>query len=186
VFERFTKAARVAVVTAQDEARTLAHDHIGAEHVLLGLLGTPSVAERLLTRSGADLATVRELVARQAGPDDAEVLKSLGIDLDEVRRKAEESFGPGALDRAPRRRRLFGRNLPASHIPFHRSGKKVLEDSLKIALSLRHNYIGTEHMLLAILDRPEGVAAATLRAAGVTLDRETATQLVLTEIRRSA
>jgi ATP-dependent Clp protease ATP-binding subunit ClpA len=186
VFERFTRAARASVIAAQEEARELRHDHVGAEHVLLGILSTPSVAERILVRSGADPALVRDLVARQNGPDDAEALRSLGIDLEQVRRRVEESFGPGALERHPRHRRLFGRNLQTSHIPFHRSGKKVLEDSVRIAVSLRHNYIGTEHLLLAILSRPEGIAATTLRAAGVTLDQETATELVLTEIRRSA
>jgi len=186
VFERFTKAARASVIAAQDEARTLKHDHIGAEHVLLGIIQTPSVAERILRQNGADLTTLRDLVVREHTPDDAEALKSLGIDLDEVRRRAEESFGPGALDRIPRRRGLFGRNLASTHIPFQRSGKKVLEDSLKVALSLRHNYIGTEHILLAILGRPDDLAAVTLRAAGVSLDKVAATGLVLDEIRRSA
>nr|WP_281373111.1 Clp protease N-terminal domain-containing protein [Kineococcus aurantiacus] len=113
-------------------------------------------------------------------------MRSLGIDLEEVRRRAEESFGPGALERGPRRRRLFGRGAPSTHVPFDRSGKKVLEDSLRAALSLRHKTIGTEHLLLAILGRPEGAAAGVLRAAGVDLDRETATERVLREVRRSA
>ncbi|GLY18089.1 hypothetical protein Kisp01_51030 [Kineosporia sp. NBRC 101677] len=186
MFERFTQAARASVIAAQDEARTLEHGHVGAEHVLLGILATPSVGERILTRSGADLTVLRDFVAQKNAPGDAEALKSLGIDLDEVRRRAEALFGAGALDRKPRRRRLFGLSLPSSHIPFQRSGKRVLEDSLKIALSLRHNYIGTEHILLAILGRPESTAVAVLRAAGVALDQETATELVLTEIRRSA
>ncbi|WP_432563780.1 Clp protease N-terminal domain-containing protein [Kineococcus sp. SYSU DK003] len=186
MFERFTKNARVAVIAAQDEARQLQHDRIGDVHVLLGVLDTPSVAQRILSRSGADATAVRDLVRWHGTPhEDAEALRSLGIDLDEVRRRAEEVFGPGALERVPRRRRPFGRGAP-SHIPFERSAKKVLEDSLKAALSLRHNYIGTEHMLLAILGRPDGNAARVLREAGVTLDRDTAVDLVLAEVRKSA
>ncbi|WP_432512737.1 Clp protease N-terminal domain-containing protein [Kineococcus sp. SYSU DK001] len=186
MFERFTRNARTAVITAQEEARQLRHHRIGEEHVLLGCLATPSVAERILTGAGADLTTVREVVRRDGPPDDdAEALRSLGIDLEEVRRRAEASFGPGALDRAPRRRRLFGRGLPG-HVPFDRSGKKVLEDSLRVALSLRHNYIGTEHVLLAMLGHTEGRAVRVLREAGVTLDRATATDLVLAELRKSA
>ncbi|WP_432541555.1 Clp protease N-terminal domain-containing protein [Kineococcus sp. SYSU DK002] len=185
MFERFTRDARAAVVAAQEEARQLGHDRIGEEHVLLGCLATPSVAQRILTGAGADLTTVREVVHRGTAPDDAEALRSLGIDLEEVRRRAEETFGPGALDRAPRRRRLFGRGLPG-HIPFDRSGKKVLEDALRVALSLRHDYIGTEHVLLAALGHTEGRGVRALREAGVTLDRATATDLVLAELRKSA
>lgn len=187
MFERFTKNARVAVTTAQDEARTMQHDSIRDDHVLLAALETPSVAQRILVGAGADLEVVRDLVGRAGSPEqDAEALRALGIDLDEVRRRAEDTFGPGALDRAPRRRRLFGRGLPASHIPFDRSGKKLLEHSLEVALSLHHNYIGTEHLLLSVLGRPDSGAAQILRAAGVALDRDTATRLVLDEIRTSA
>ncbi|PRY09770.1 Clp protease N-terminal domain-containing protein [Kineococcus rhizosphaerae] len=185
MFERFTKPARAAVVRAQEEARALQHHRIGAEHVLLGVLATPSVAQRVV--GPVDLDTLRDLVRRHAaGERDAEALRSLGIDLDEVRRRAEESFGPGALDTGRPRRRLFGRGAPSTHVPFDRSGKKVLEDALRAALSLRHNYVGTEHILLAVLGRPEGTAATVLREAGVTLDRESATEQVLAEIRRSA
>lgn len=187
MFERFTKNARTAVTTAQDEARHLGAERVRDHHVLLGVLTTPSLGQRVLTGAGADVDAVREHVRRAGAPgQDAEALRSLGIDLDEVRRRAEEAFGPGALDRAPRRRGLLGRGLPSSHLPFDRSGKKLLEDSLRAALSLRHNYIGTEHVLLAVLGRPEGGAARALRAVGVTLDRDTATGLVLEELRRSA
>lgn len=186
MFERFTHDARTAVITAQEEARRLRHDRIGEEHVLLGCLATPSIAERVLTGAGADLAAVREAVRRGGSPDDdAEALRSLGIDLEEVRRRAEASFGPGALDRVPRRRRLLGRGLPG-HIPFDRSGKKVLEDSLRVALSLRHTYIGTEHVLLATLGHAEGRGVRALREAGVVLDPAVATDLVLAELRKSA
>jgi len=102
MFERFTAAARAAVVQAQDEARELRHPRIGTEHLLLGVLSDPtSPASRVLAGFGLDHDGVRrsvvELVAPPPGPD-AVALDTLGIDLGEVRRRVEASFGPGALD----------------------------------------------------------------------------------------
>lgn len=186
MFERFTRPARETVVHAQTVGREFRHAGIGSQHLLLSLLATPSVAQRVLVGAGADAATLAPLVRDSAGPAaDAAALRELGIDVDEVRRRAEESFGPGALDGEPRRRRFLGGTGPG-HLPFDSTGRETLTDALRVAISLRHNCIGTEHLLLAILDHPEGPAVRALRAAGVDLDRETATGLVLAEIRRSA
>jgi ATP-dependent Clp protease ATP-binding subunit ClpA len=186
VFERFTRAARDTVIAAQTHGRELGHRRVGSPHLALALVTTPGVAQRVLTASGADVDAIRDVLRRSEGPEaDAESLHALGIDVEEVRRRAEESFGPGALDPRPRRRGLFGR-LAVDHLPFDPSGKEALEDSLRAALSLRHNYIDTEHMVLAILGRPQGPGARVLREAGVDLDRETALDLVLAELRRSA
>jgi ATP-dependent Clp protease ATP-binding subunit ClpA len=186
VFERFTEPARASVVAAQAHSRDLGHGRVGSQHLVLALLTTPGVAQRVLTASGADPEAVRDVLRRTEGPAaDAESLRAFGIDLDEVRRRVEESFGPGALDRPARRRGLLGR-FSSDHVPFDRSGKEALEDALRVAVSLRHNYIGTEHLLVGILGRPEGPGAQALRAAGVDLDRERALDLVLAELRRSA
>ena len=110
--------------------------------------------------------------ARERGDDTIDtwhllraLFAALGIDLDEVRRRVEEAFGPGALDRVrrPRGRRWGG------HIPFAKESKKTLELALREAIALGHNYIGTEHMLLAML-RGGGVAHDVLVARGVRLD----------------
>ncbi|MFN2502651.1 MAG: Clp protease N-terminal domain-containing protein [Acidimicrobiales bacterium] len=186
MFERFTTAARQVVVLAQEEARSLGHGYIGTEHILLGLLREgEGVAASVLGASGVTAEDVRAAVAREigrgiAGPDDADALRAIGIDLDAVRDTIEESFGPGAFDRALRlkKTRLRRRqrrcqqpfNVFPGHIAFTPRSKKVLEMSLRVALRLRHNYIGTEHILLAVLAEGEGLAAMILVKRGVSLN----------------
>jgi ATP-dependent Clp protease ATP-binding subunit ClpA len=176
MFERFTARARESVVLAQAEARNLGHGHIGSEHVLMGML---RVKEALATSVLAGFDVTAEQVGARisegvrdvqglGGRPDPEALASIGIDLDEVRRRIEETFGPGALDRVglgDERQRVW-RVFPG-HIPFTPGAKKVLELSLREALALRHNYIGTEHILLGMLREGRGGAARILREAGV-------------------
>jgi ATP-dependent Clp protease ATP-binding subunit ClpA len=181
MFERFSNEARLVVVGAQDEARQLGHRYIGTEHVLLALLDPGAgIAFSVLSAAGmtrsqaqADIASLLRNEA-QLGEADADALGAIGIDLDAVRAKVEEAFGPGALDPEPPppRRGLFGRRpaKPSGHIPFTRRSKKVLELSLREALLLRHNYIGTEHILLGILREGEGLAARLIHDAGVSFD----------------
>jgi ATP-dependent Clp protease ATP-binding subunit ClpA len=88
----------------------------------------------------------------------ARALEALQIPLDHVRRAVEETVGQG-------------REAPAGHIPFTPRAKKVLELSLREALQLGHNYIGTEHVLLGLIQEGEGVAAEVLRKLGADLDR---------------
>ena len=124
MFERFTERARQVVVLAQDEARTLKHNYIGTEHILLGLL-----------REEEGLA--------------ARVLDSLDITVEEVRAQVARIIGQGE-------------EVTAGQIPFTPRAKKVLELALREALSLGHNYIGTEHILLGLVRENEGVAARIL------------------------
>ena len=79
----------------------------------------------------------------------AKALESLDISLQGVREKVQEKIGPG-------------QNAPSGHIPFTPRAKKVLELSLREALQLGHNYIGTEHILLGLIREGEGVAAQVL------------------------
>ena len=88
----------------------------------------------------------------------AKALESLGIGLDMVRREVEEVIGEG-------------QEAPSGHIPFTPRAKKVLELSLREALELNHNYIGTEHILLGLIREGEGVAAQVLVRLGADLDR---------------
>lgn len=169
MFERFTEPARRVVVIAQEDARERRHDRIRTEHLLAGLLATPGTpGEALLRAAGMGRAALdAELAGREAGADreGAEALAALGIDLDEVRRRIDESFGPGALDRtrAARRGRLPG------HIRFDRTAKKALELSLREAIRLGHRHIGTEHLLLGLLWPDNGAAQPILAAHGLTL-----------------
>jgi ATP-dependent Clp protease ATP-binding subunit ClpA len=190
MFERFTEPARRAVVHAQEEARDLRHGYIGTEHILLGLLRDASgVARRALDRLGVEREAVRSDVVRLVGEgppiglgeQDAEVLRSIGIDLDEVRRRLEEAFGPGALERRDRVRHGWRRRgrcetiadhiAFTGHIPFTPRAKKVLELSLREARQLGHGYIGTEHILLGLVREREGMAARILAQRGASDQR---------------
>ena len=173
MFERFTSGARAVVELAQAEARALGHGFIGTEHLLLGLLGEQhGIAARALREAGVTADGLRDDIARRVtdslvtGPD-ADALRAIGIDVEQVRARVEESFGPGALERA---RLCGGRGWRSPHIPFSARSKKVLELSLREALRLRHNYIGTEHILLAVLREGDGLAARVLADFGVGAD----------------
>ncbi|MFV0316501.1 MAG: ATP-dependent Clp protease ATP-binding subunit [Microthrixaceae bacterium] len=88
----------------------------------------------------------------------AKALESLGISLEAVRQQVEEIIGQGGQS-------------PSGHIPFTPRAKKVLELSLREALQLGHNYIGTEHILLGLIREGEGVAAQVLVKLGADLSR---------------
>jgi ATP-dependent Clp protease ATP-binding subunit ClpC len=133
LFERFTDRARRVLVLAQEEARLLNHNFIGTEHILLGLI-----------HEGEGVA--------------AKALESLGISLEAVREKVEETIGPAGT-------------ATTGSPPFTPRAKKVLELSLREALQLGHNYIGTEHMLLGLVREGEGVAAQVLVNLGADLSR---------------
>ncbi|MFI6868055.1 Clp protease N-terminal domain-containing protein [Nocardia sp. NPDC050406] len=165
MFERFDKAAKYAVVGAQEEARELRSPAIGLEHLLLGVLACPDPAlTAVLAENGLTAEGVREALARKRGgeplgEEDAAALKSIGIDLDAVRDSLEATFGEDALDRAvptePQRRGLFGRGKGNfGHIPFTRESKKALELSLREALARKDDRILAAHILLGILRDP--------------------------------
>ena len=88
----------------------------------------------------------------------AKALESLNISLEAVRAQVEEIIGTGG-------------SSPSGHIPFTPRAKKVLELSLREALQLGHNYIGTEHILLGLIREGEGVAAQVLVKLGADLSR---------------
>lgn len=169
MFERFTPAARRAVVDAQVEARQLGHRIVGTEHLLLGLLAdTDGLAARALHRFGVRPASVRAWIAQIVGQTpgarlDADALASIGIDLDAVRTRVEDAFGPGALDH-PRRCR---RGAQRGYMPVSPRAKKVLELSLREAVRRKTRSIGTEHLLLGILREGKGLAAGLLAQSGV-------------------
>jgi len=180
MFERFTDAARAAVVGAQAEARALGHGWIGTEHLLLAVVQDPDrpVARRL---AGLGLTHDRlhaEVVTTLGGHhDDGSALRDLGIDLDAVRARVEEQFGPGALDvppaRAPqgrrgllRRRRPPARKDCGGHIPFSRSAKKGLELALRESVGLGSREILVEHLVLGLM-RAEGLATTLVTRLGV-------------------
>lgn len=181
MFERFTTQARSAVTLAQQEARELGQPNLGTHLLLLGILDEPATAGgRALAALGIGADDVREDIWRSDreraafSEEDADALRSVGVDLDEVRRRVEEAFGPGALER----KASGGRGLGAGHMPLTPGSKKALELALREAIHLGHRYIATEHLLLGLV-RDKGCSAARLLASrGVDSER------VRAEVRR--
>jgi ATP-dependent Clp protease ATP-binding subunit ClpC len=134
MFERFTDRARQVILLAQSEARSLNHNHIGTEHLLLALI-------------------------REGDGVGAKALESMRISGDAVRQQVEKIVGRGQTP--PK----------AGHIPFAPATKKVLELSLREALQLGHQYIGTEHILLGLIREGDGVAGQVLVKLGANLNR---------------
>ena len=182
MFERFTTQARSVVTLAQEEVRQLGRPNIGTQHLLLGILGARDTAgARALDALGVGESDVREDVRRldrdrsAFSDQDADALRSVGIDLDEVRRTVEDSFGPGALERA-----TAGGRSWSGHVPLTAGSKKALELALREAIHLGHRSIGTEHLLLGLV-RDDTCSAATILAARGA-DRERVRAAVLREI----
>jgi ATP-dependent Clp protease ATP-binding subunit ClpA len=190
MFERFTHGARETVASAVFQAKELGQPAIGTEHMLLALLADPQSPVALALRdTGVDERSVRaEIIRRtatgepptatsflEADAEDTAALKSIGIDLDEVRRAIEANFD--ADDRQPpvgpepqptRRRRLFA---DAGRPRFSPRAKKSLELALREAVQLKNNFIAREHLMLGILREGQGPAVQILTGAGVDLDR---------------
>jgi ATP-dependent Clp protease ATP-binding subunit ClpA len=197
MFERFTDKARSVVIAAKNKAQERGDDQIRPAHMLYGLAVSDGVATRALAALGVDAAAVeRELErAGTAGgapgagapaeeADDAEALAAIGIDLDEIKRKVEESFGPGALGRVP----LTPKgplNWTGGRLPFNEQAKLTLALSFREARAMHHNYIGTEHLLLGLIrvaERyPHGEFAAVM-LPDLGLDPTTAYNRALTEV----
>jgi hypothetical protein len=129
---RFTDRARRAVETAEEEARSLNHNYIGTEHLLLGLLED------------------RSSVAAKA-------LNSFSVTARDIRRMLKEEVG-------------IGQSPVTGTIPFTPRAKRALEMSVREGRELGHNYVGTEHILLALTALGEGLAAEFLRASGARYD----------------
>lgn len=131
MFERFTHAARHSVVLAQEEARTLNHDHIDTGHLLLGLVHED---------------TSRAAVA----------LESSGISLGDLRHQVHGKVGQG---RAP----------SPEVMQFTSTAQAVFEASAQEATQLAHEYIGTEHILVSLMEvsDPDDTARGVLEGMGV-------------------
>lgn len=135
MFERFTERARAVVIASQQKAIDDGDDHIGTDHLLLGLVD-----------DGDALST--------------KILLGLGVNKDKVRHAFKVAHSHEyALLSADQRPGQGGGNLP-----FTQRAKQVLECSLREALSLGHSYIGTEHILLALSKDQQGPGARLIEA----------------------
>ncbi|WP_232662432.1 Clp protease N-terminal domain-containing protein [Pseudonocardia sp. TRM90224] len=185
MFERFTTNARLAVVAAQEQARTRGADAIRTEHLLAGVLDQNDslVLSVLTAHSIQRVDLLADIDAATAGPSDAEALATLGIDLDEVRRQVDNSFGEGALDRTRATRDRKGRKA-FGHLRIDSSAKKALELSLREAIRLKHGQIGAEHILLGLL-HAGGAAQEILVGRRLLLDAARVTVAALARDRRA-
>jgi ATP-dependent Clp protease ATP-binding subunit ClpC len=132
MFERFSDRARHSVVAAQEHARLLGHDHIGSEHLLLGVL---DVIEGNQSPDRADAV--------------ADVLAAAGVTVAAVSAEVGELADPGDTPQA-------------GHIPFTAEAKKVLELSLREAIADGAVNIGATHILLAVIREGDGTGAQIL------------------------
>ncbi len=183
MFERFTQSARGVVMRSREEAHQLGHGWIGIDHVLVALAEDEGIAGEVLREAGVTAEALRDELARKPkgedGDLDAEALRSIGIDLDDVRRAAERTFGDGALD-GPLDRTGRPRG---GHTPFTPDAKKALERAVRQTLMLGHRSIGSEHLLLGVLDE-SGPGVSLLTRLGV--DPQQLRAATLTRARRSA
>jgi ATP-dependent Clp protease ATP-binding subunit ClpA len=132
-FDKFTERARRALQYSQEEAQRFQHNYIGTEHLLLGLI-------------------------REEEGVAAEVLESLGVELDQIRTAVEFIIGRG--DR-----------IILGEIGLTPRAKKVIELAVDEARRMNHHYIGTEHLLLGLVREGEGIAAGVLESLGVRLGK---------------
>ncbi len=144
MYERFTDRARKVMKLALAAATRLNHNSIGTEHILLGLL-------------------------EEGGGVAAQVLRNADVDLDHMRKTLESRVTPGPA-KPPQRRGWVGLLTSADRIPQTPAAKKVIEHAMEEARAMRHNYVGTEHLLLALLRDEPGLTTQTLIDSGITLD----------------
>lgn len=177
MFERFTDEARRVVVLAQEEARSFGHPWIGSGHLLLAGSQGDTAAARALREVGLTpdrlRAALREMLSGDAVSDEA-ALREVGVDLEQVRRRMDQAFGPGWAEQRPggvsRRTARWWKRRRASrragrHIPFTADAKQSLERALREALELRSRVIGAEHVVLAVL-RADSDALPVVRRLG--------------------
>ena len=158
---------------AQTEAIAFRHDVIGTEHILLALLGRDDETGRVLRGFGLELPGVRDDARRiigdgppQAAAFDAEALGAIGIDLQAVRRRVEETFGEGALERASRRRGSCGGGAfgVAPRL------KRALE-SAQQAAARRGTPVSAADVAVSVAEQRDSVAARILDAHAVSPER---------------
>jgi len=130
----FTERVRKVLAMAREEATRLHHEYVGTEHLLLGLV-----------REGEGVA--------------ATVLQNLGVELDDIQRKIEETV----------KKAKAGQTV-GPDLPYTSPAKKVLELAMAEARYLNHQYVGTEHLLLGLIREGHGAAAQVITSFGITLD----------------
>lgn len=153
MFERFTERSRDVVVLAQEEARANKCGYIGTEHLLIGLLRAEGVAADVLFN--LIMTAGRPVRADSGNQPPLDTPEKVTTHLREI----VKGMSGGSEKEMP------------GQIPFTPRSKTGLEASLREALSLGHNYIGTEHILLGLLRGSGGGALKILDSMGITTER---------------
>jgi ATP-dependent Clp protease ATP-binding subunit ClpA len=174
MFDRLTKDARDAVLTSASMAAERGAAKASPDHLLFAVAAANGAGTRILAGYGVTVAGLKAATARPSGragltDDEISALRAVGIDTDEVFRRIEETFGPGALDESAMARRSRRRGWLGG--PFDPQAKKVIELSLREAAALGHREISSAHILLALLRHGvSGPLGAVLADHGVTYD----------------
>jgi ATP-dependent Clp protease ATP-binding subunit ClpA len=173
LFERFSKPARDVVIRARSHALRMNQAEVRGEHLLLGLAeGEAGIAARVLEDNGLTPKRIDQAIANtvalesKEGPltrADVEALKSIGVDLDEVIAKAQEAFGPRALEPPSGRRQT-----PDQRVSFSSEAKRALRASLAEARRQGSDSIGPDHLLLGLLAPKKSLALEVLALFDVT------------------
>jgi ATP-dependent Clp protease ATP-binding subunit ClpA len=202
VFERLDPAARRALELAHQEAVDLHHNYLGTEHLLIGLSRTSGFPARLLNDLGCGPNVVRAAMIKIIGRgrprrDRAQLLASIGVDLGEVRRRAEATFGSEAIVSAASRVGTRQRRRPPRWWPncsvsgscesTLTGGWLGMAPRLKTVLDMAARQAAPAlatptHLLLAVVEEGKGVACQILERRGI--DLETVASAAREEFRR--
>jgi ATP-dependent Clp protease ATP-binding subunit ClpA len=176
-FERLSADADAIVVEAIAEAHRARHGFLGTEHLLIAFTSQPTVLPPAAAERLPPSDTVRDELARLVdtpvdAASDAALLATLGIDLAEVRRRAEVTFGPAALDRVTVRTRRHSRRgrrcfpmLTGDGLGVMPRVKQALERAC--VRSGDRNAVSPSALLLSVLDDEEAMATRVLAGLGV-------------------
>lgn len=186
MLERLTAEARGTIARAIQDASGPPRRLVDTEHILLALLTKDTgIAAEVLREAGLTAEGVRSDIERLTGsPEpiltegDAEALRAIGIDVDAVLARIEESFGPGALEadqaggEMEGRRGFLGRRgkTPSRPRRLTDRGRKVLELAVREAVRLHNDHIGTEHLLLGVIRIDDGLAMKIITDSGVSAE----------------
>lgn len=167
MFEKFSKNSVRVVHAAVLEAKDSRAREIDEEHLVYALFQEPGTLASQLTGGTLTLAALRECFERAhrrggVSQADADTLRDLGIDVDELTSSVEQQLGERAL--AP-----VKAAKPKRHLPFTPAAKDVLAGALREAVKRREKRIGDDHLLLSVLGRG-GLAAGVLAELGATYE----------------
>lgn len=174
---RIEGEARHAVIRAQEQARRFGQQFIGCEHLLYGVAGAEDAVGGILRARGvtpervdAQLAILvrhtRSAAARPADLD-GDALDAIGVDLDAVRARVEQAFGPGSLDRAAAGRTRRAKRDVTGHLRVTRQARACLKRSIRAAEAQPDGRRDTAHLALVLLGMKASAARSILTTLGV-------------------